>query len=58
LLVFFDNGAQFFTARNKHFKQFLTPHFSSGLMHAIRNFSLHQWRYALLDKANEPMMGI
>lgn len=28
----FDNGAQFFTARNKHFKQFLAPHFSSGLV--------------------------
>ncbi len=29
---YFDIGAQFFTARNKHFKQFLAPHFSSGLV--------------------------
>ena len=29
---YFDNGAQFFTARNKHFKQFLAPYFSSGLV--------------------------
>ena len=29
---YFDHGAQFFTARNKHFKQFLAPHFSSGLV--------------------------
>ena len=29
---YFDNGAQFFTAHNKHFKQFLAPHFSSGLV--------------------------
>jgi len=29
---YFDNGAQFFTARNKYFKQFLAPHFSSGLV--------------------------
>ena len=29
---YFDNGAQFFTARNKRFKQFLAPHLSSGLV--------------------------
>ena len=29
---YFDNGTQFFTARNKKFKQFLAPHFSSGLV--------------------------
>jgi predicted NAD/FAD-dependent oxidoreductase len=29
---YFDNGAQFFTARDKHFKQFLAPHCSSGLV--------------------------
>lgn len=29
---YFDNGAQFFTARNKHFNEFLAPHFSSGLV--------------------------
>ncbi len=29
---YFDNGAHFFTARNKHFKEFLAPHFSSGLV--------------------------
>ena len=28
----FDNGAQFFTARNKQFKQFLAQHLSSGLV--------------------------
>lgn len=29
---YFDNGTQFFTLRNKHFKQFLAPHLSSGLI--------------------------
>ena len=29
---YFDHGAQFFTVRNKHFKQFLAPYFSSGLL--------------------------
>ena len=29
---FFDTGTQFFTARNKHFHQFLATHFSSGLV--------------------------
>ena len=29
---YFDNGAQFFTVRNQNFKQFLAPHFSSGLV--------------------------
>lgn len=29
---YFDIGAQFFTARNKYFKQFLAPHFFSGLV--------------------------
>lgn len=33
---YFDNGAQFFTARNKHFKKFLAPHFSSGLVQEWR----------------------
>jgi renalase len=29
---YFDSGAQFFTVRNKQFKQFLAPYFSSGLV--------------------------
>lgn len=29
---YFDNGAQFFTAHHKHFKKFLKPYLSSGLV--------------------------
>lgn len=41
---YFDHGAQYFTVRNKHFKKFLMPYFSSG--------AVQEWRgkVATLEK--------